>query len=1194
MWRRPFLRAVAGGAAGLAAWTVLSALTPLTPTARAAAGNARDPGDAREPKTPRGPAARTVAFNTGWLFGPASPGSSLPGFDDSAFATVTLPHTVAPLSWQNWDPSTWEQVWAYRKHFDAPPGLGGMRVFLDFSAAMTHSTVTLNGAELTDYLGGYLPFSAEVTGQLLPAGNVLAVTLDSTFNLDVPPDRPAPYISASVDYWQPGGIYRDVRLRAVPPVFLADVFAKPVNVLDSAARQVAVEVTLDAAVVLPETMQVAVELFDGASTIASAQVPVTITETGQVTVTATLSGLADITLWDIDDPQLYKVVATLLVNGSPLHDYQVRIGFREAAFTLGGFYLNGRPVKLFGVDRHQFFPFAGGAMPARVQAMDARIVRNELNCNMVRCSHYPQSEDFYDACDEVGLMAWEEAPGWCYLGDTAWLALAYRDIGDMIVRDRNHPSVIIWGARLNETDNNVPFYTSTNELAHSLDDSRPTAGAMAGLRLTTDYEQDVFSEDDYSCVFDAAGDKQPTLQPPVDGAGLPYMVSEAVGTLSGPAIYYRRIDAQAVQQGQATAHGRVHSIAASDDRYCGLLGWSGFDYPSGNGNQFQGVKYTGVVDLFRIAKPGAAFYQAQIDPAVTPVIAPAFYWDFGPVSPVTSLPTAMICANLDRLEIYVGGQHFATATPDTGDYACLDYPPSFVDFSTVDGSSLPDLRIDGYLADVKVASRSLASDPSADTLSLTTDDAEVDGDGVDTTRLAFRAVDRYGAPRPYVTGQVTLDITGPAVLIGDNPFDFASTGGAGAVWIRSLPGSPGTVTVRASHPSLGSAVVSVRVREVPQAGLPVPYGMLTVQATPTLVTPGRTTTLTATLTNNGLLTLDRVTFAITAPAGWTASEVGRVPARQVRTGQAVTASWLLTPQDADSGEAPIGVQAVYTAQRQRGVTYGSASVLSVYAMLADAFNNTGISSDTDVMAADFDGTGYSYSAQTLAAAALGPGAVITHDGITFTWPDVPAGQADNVVAMGQTILLSGSGTTLAILGAATHGDQSSSGTVHYTDGSTSRFQVTLADYLGAADTQNDIIATLPYLNDADPGTNGGVPGKSEQTGYVFYAAVPITSGKTVQAVTLPSGGSMPVSGLISGMHIFSLGIGPLSAQGTPLTGISSSPASLSFKGLAEHVTEGGKHGSGRAPGVRTQAPDLYFRVQPQERRAGHDGRVLRP
>ena len=333
------------------------------------------------------------------------------------------------------------------------------------------------------------------------------------------------------------------------------------------------------------------------------------------------------------------------------------------------------------------------------------------------------------------------------------------------------------------------------------------------MRLTTDYEQDVFAENDYSCVVDAAGHKQPSLEPPVDAAGRPYLVTEAVGTLSGPARFYRRTDPQAVQQGQATAHARVHDIAASDDRYCGLLAWSGFDYPSGSGgNVYRGVKYTGVVDLFRVAKPGAAIYRAQVDPRVKPVIAPAFYWDFGPSSPVTSLPAAMICANLDRLEVYVGGSHFCTAWPDTADYGSLAYPPSFVDFRGVDGTARPDLRIDGYLGPDLVASRLLASDPSFDRLLLVFDDGEIEGDGVDATRLVFRAVDRYGAPRPYVTGQLALDVEGPAVLVGDNPFDFSAAGGVGAVWIRSLPGLAGTVTVSASHPSLGRAVARVRVR----------------------------------------------------------------------------------------------------------------------------------------------------------------------------------------------------------------------------------------------------------------------------------------------------------------------------------------------------------------------------------------------
>jgi beta-galactosidase len=754
-----------------------------------------------------------IPFGTGWLFGPAAGGCSLPGFDDSGFEAVTLPHTVAPLSWQEWDPATWERVWVYRKHFDAPPEVAGRRVFLDFGAAMTHSTVTLNGTEVGDYLGGYLPFSCEITGVLEPAGNVLAVRLDSGFNLNVPPDRPAPAVSTSVDFWQPGGIYRDVRLRVVPEVFLADVFAKPVNVLDPAARQVVVQVTVDAGAALDGKAEVLVQLRDEGVAIASGRMPVAFAGPGQATATATLSGLDQVTLWDTDQPKLYHVVATLLVDGRPRHEYRVRIGFRETRFALDGFYLNGRRMTLLGVNRHQFFPFAGGAMPARVQARDAEIIRRELNCTMVRCSHYPQSEAFFDACDELGLLAWEEAPGWGYLGDAAWLALASRDIGQMIVRDRNHPSIVIWGARLNETPNNTAFYTSANELAHDLDDSRATAGAMAGMRLTTDYQQDVFAENDYSSGTGPDGAKQPSLEPPVDGVGRPYLVTEAVGTLSGPARFYRRTDSQAVQQGQATAHARVHAIVAADDRYCGLLAWSGIDYPSGaGGNVYRGVKYTGVVDLFREAKPGAAIYRAQVSPLVRPVIAPAFYWDFGPTSPVTSLPAAMICANLDRLEVYLGGAHFASVTPDAGDYGSLAYPPSFVDFRGVDGSSLPDLRIDGYLGPDLVTSRSFSSDPSLDTLWLAADDDEIAGDGADATRVAFRAVDGYGAPRPYVTGEVTLAVSGPAVLVGESPFDFTAAGGVAAVWIQSLPGSAGHVAVSATHPILGRAAAHVRVR----------------------------------------------------------------------------------------------------------------------------------------------------------------------------------------------------------------------------------------------------------------------------------------------------------------------------------------------------------------------------------------------
>jgi beta-galactosidase len=124
-----------------------------------------------------GPASRIIPFGAGWRFGPAAEGSSLPGFGDSGLASVTLPHTVVPLSWQDWNPAAWERMWVHRKHFDAFSGLEGRRVFLDVGAALTHSTVTLNGTEVGDHLGGHLPFAFELTGLVRPTGNVLAVAV---------------------------------------------------------------------------------------------------------------------------------------------------------------------------------------------------------------------------------------------------------------------------------------------------------------------------------------------------------------------------------------------------------------------------------------------------------------------------------------------------------------------------------------------------------------------------------------------------------------------------------------------------------------------------------------------------------------------------------------------------------------------------------------------------------------------------------------------------------------------------------------------------------------------------------------------------------------------------------------------------------------------------------------------------------
>ena len=195
----------------------------------------------------------------------------------------------------------------------------------------------------------------------------------------------------------------------------------------------------------------------------------------------------------------------------------------------------------------------------------------------------------------------------------------------------------------------------------------------------------------------------------------------------------------------------------------------------------------------------------------------------------------MICTNCDRLEIYVGSQH-VTGTPDTADYASLAHPPVFVDLSGVDPASLPDLRVDGYVGTEIVATLHMSSDPSKDRLVLTIDDPIINGDGTDATRFTFRVLDAYGNQRPHVgsSDTVTLALTGPATLVADNPFPFGTYGGIGGGFIRSQPDASGSVTLTATHPTLGQATGQLTVQPAPE---PTPSAGIPGTLIPRAITP---------------------------------------------------------------------------------------------------------------------------------------------------------------------------------------------------------------------------------------------------------------------------------------------------------------------------------------------------------------------
>ena len=145
-------------------------------------------------------------------------------------------------------------------------------------------------------------------------------------------------------------------------------------------------------------------------------------------------------------------------------------------FRADGFYLNGKKTFLRGLNRHQSYPYIGYAAPESLQRQDARILKNELHCNAVRTSHYPQSQYFLDECDRLGLLVFTELPGWQHIGDGAWKDRACAMLQEMLLQNRNHPSIILWGVRINESVDDDEFYTRTNKIAHALDPSRATSG----------------------------------------------------------------------------------------------------------------------------------------------------------------------------------------------------------------------------------------------------------------------------------------------------------------------------------------------------------------------------------------------------------------------------------------------------------------------------------------------------------------------------------------------------------------------------------------------------------------------------------------------------------------------------------------------------------------------------------------------
>ncbi len=719
-----------------------------------------------------------IAFNHNWFFIPEKLDTVPAG--DARFEPVTLPHTNRLLPHNNFDDTEYQFISTYRKAFTLPEPLAGRRLFLDFEGVMTAATVTLNGHSYPEHKGGYVPFSLDITHAVRHDGeNQLIVHVDSTERPDIPPH------GGIVDYLVFGGIYREVSLRYVEPVFIHDVFVQPQDVLTDAPW---LKVDVRMRNTLAETTAVHLGLAVEGMENTSQQIDVELLPNEIRKLTVELRGI-NCERWSLDHPKCYTLEATL-TRADRLTDHVLTtFGVRSAEFRSDGFYLNGERVQLFGLNRHQNYPYIGAAAPARLQRRDADILKYELGCNIVRTSHYPQSRHFLDRCDEIGLLVFEEIPGWQHIGDEAWKALSIRDVEAMIERDRNHPSIILWGVRINESWDDHDFYSATNALARQLDPTRPTGGVR--FFISSEFLEDVFTFNDFSNTI-------------IEPDNTPHLVTE----FNGHMFSTKSFDHEERRVEHALRHARIQSQAHMMGGVSGAIGWCAFDYNThkefGSGDR---ICYHGVMDIFRLPKFAARVYESQQSPEKRIVLHAASGWQHGDISEAT-FEQIYVFSNCDRIIVHIGEEKHGEYEPAEALFPGLPHPPFII---TRLGERVEhrqqDLQITGYYQGEAVAEQKIAANSIPHALTLIADDLTLQADGSDMTRLVFQIVDRYGNPLPYATAVVSFTLEGDGTLIGENPYPLV--GGGAALYVKAGH-TAGKIIIRASTPRLEPVEIQIQ------------------------------------------------------------------------------------------------------------------------------------------------------------------------------------------------------------------------------------------------------------------------------------------------------------------------------------------------------------------------------------------------
>ncbi len=697
--------------------------------------------------------------------------------------SVTLPHSAVELPLNYFDETVYQREFTYQRMIEWQPEFKGREVFLLFDGAMADAAVYLNGELVASHRDGYTPFEARLTDGLRKGDNLLTVKIDGSENPDIPP------FGGQIDYLTYAGIYRDAWLRVTDAVWIENVKIETPDAL-AAMKSAVVHCEIRNAGLISGSASITARILDAeGAEIATANMPLE-GESGSVELTS----LSRISLWHLDSPTMYKAVVELdHFAGSDRVSCQ--FGFRTAEFAADGFRLNGKRLKIVGLNRHQSYPYVGYAMGRRAQERDAEILKRGLNCNLVRTSHYPQSPWFLDHCDRIGLLVFEEIPGWQHIGGSDWKRESVANVERMIRRDWNHPSIVLWGVRINESTDSHDFYVETNALARRLDPTRQTAG----VRNITEsgFLEDVYTMNDF-----VNGSEEPAwvnryripLRKQQEVTGLnhpvPYLVTEFNGHMHPTKIS----DPEQRQAEHVTRYLEVLNAAFGTPEVSGCVGWCLFDYNThkdfGSGDR---ICHHGVLDMFREPKFAAYVYASQCDPSQGVVLKPVTWWARGERNIGSVLPL-IVLTNCDEIELQYGDGMTRRAVPDRDTYPNLPHAPVVLDhrhFPLDDlglwGMKWDDMTLTGFIGGKPAKRIQMVANPVPNRLEVFPDQPHLIASEKDAVKVSIHALDQAGSLLPFLTDPVFVKVRGPARLIG--PESLALRGGVAAFWLESTGGT---------------------------------------------------------------------------------------------------------------------------------------------------------------------------------------------------------------------------------------------------------------------------------------------------------------------------------------------------------------------------------------------------------------------